>query len=49
MAINGYVQYHGGFLPDILLLTQASIFVWFDDTVIRGPPNNNNREAVREV
>ena len=32
MAINVIVQYSGGFLPDILLLTQAPIFVWFDDT-----------------
>ena len=35
MAINNvFVQYNGGFLPDILLLTQAPIFVWFDGTVI---------------
>ena len=34
MAVNGIVQYNGGFLPDTLLLTQAPIFVWFDDTVI---------------
>ena len=34
MAINVIVQYNGGFLPDILLLTQAPIFVWFDDTII---------------
>ena len=35
MAINVIVQYNGGFLPDILLLTQASIFVlWFDETII---------------
>ena len=33
MAINANVQYNGGFLPDILLLTQAPIFVWFDDTI----------------
>ena len=33
MTINVIVQYNGGFLPDILLLTQASIFVWFDDTI----------------
>ena len=32
--INVTVQYNGGFLPDILLLTQASIFVWFDGTII---------------
>ena len=31
MAINNVsVSYNGGFLPDILLLTQAPIFVWFD-------------------
>ena len=34
MAINVIVQYNGGFLPDVLLLTQASIFVWFDDTTL---------------
>ena len=34
MAINVFVQYNGGFLPDILLLTQAPIFVWFDGTII---------------
>ena len=28
MAINVIVQYNGGFLHDILLLTQAPIFVW---------------------
>ena len=33
MAINVFVQYNGGFLPDILLLTQAPIFVWFDGTI----------------
>ena len=27
MAINVFVQYNGGFLPDILLLTQAPIYV----------------------
>ena len=34
MAIKVIVQYNGGFLPDILLLTQALIFVWFDGTII---------------
>ena len=34
MAINVTVHYNGGFLPDILLLTQAPIFVWFDGTNI---------------
>ena len=34
MAINLVVQYDGRFLPDILLLTQAPIFVWFDGTII---------------
>ena len=35
MKINNViVQYNGGFLPDILLLTQAPIFVWFDGTII---------------
>ena len=33
MATNVIVQYNGGFLPDILLLTQGSIFVWFDGTI----------------
>ena len=28
MAINVIVQYNGGFLSDILLLTQAPIFVY---------------------
>ena len=30
MAINGIVQYTSGFLPDILLFTQAPILVWYD-------------------
>ena len=34
MAINVTVQYNGGFLPDIILLTRAPIFVWFDDTIM---------------
>ena len=35
MAIDVIViQRKGGFLPDILLLTQAPIFVWFDGTII---------------
>ena len=34
MAINVIVQYNDGFLPDILLFTQAPIFVWFDGTSI---------------
>ena len=35
MAINVIVQYNGaGFLSDILLLTQAPIFVWFDGTIV---------------
>ena len=36
MAVNGIVQYtNGGFLPDILLFTQAPILVvWFDGTII---------------
>ena len=34
MASNVIVQYDGGFLPDILMLTQAPIVVWFDDTII---------------
>ena len=34
MAVNVSVQYNGGLLPDILLLTQAAIFVWFNDTII---------------
>ena len=34
MAINVIVQYDGGFLLDILLLTQAPNFVWFDGIAI---------------
>ena len=34
MAINLTVYYNGVFLPDILLLTQASIVVWFDGIFI---------------
>ena len=34
MAINVIVQYNVGFLPDILLLIQAPIFVWLDDTIM---------------
>ena len=37
MVINNKVnvQYNGGFLPDILLLTQAPIIVvWFDGIII---------------
>ena len=34
MVINVIVQHNGGFLPDILLLTQAPIFVWFDGNII---------------
>ena len=34
MATNVIQQYTGGFLPDdILLLTHAPIFVWFDGTI----------------
>ena len=34
MAISVIVQYNDGFPPDILLLTQAPIFEWFDGTCI---------------
>ena len=34
MATNGIVQYTSGFLPYILLFTQAPILVWFDGTII---------------
>ena len=34
MKINVIVQYNGGILPNIILLTQASIFIWFDGTII---------------
>ena len=35
MAINGFVQYTTrGFLPYLLLFTQAPIPVWFDGTII---------------
>ena len=30
MAINLNIQYNGEFLPDILMLTQGLIVVWFD-------------------
>ena len=34
MAINDIVQYTSGFLPYILLFTQAHILVRFDGTII---------------
>ena len=34
MAFNGIVQYTSGFLPYILLFTQAPILIWFDGTII---------------
>ena len=34
MAINGIVRYTSGFLPNILLFTQAPSLVWFDSTII---------------
>ena len=34
MAINDIVQYTSGFLPYILLFTQAPILVWLDGTII---------------
>ena len=34
MAINVIVRHNGGFLPDILLVIQAPIVVWFDDIII---------------
>ena len=34
MAINDSVQYTSGFLPYILLFTQAPILVWLDGTSI---------------
>ena len=34
MAIDEIVQYTSGFLPDILLFTQAPILVWSDGTII---------------
>ena len=34
VAINGIVQYTSGFLPYMLLFTQAPILVWFDGTII---------------
>ena len=33
MTINGIVQYTSGFLPYILLFTEAPILVWFDGTI----------------
>ena len=40
MAVYGIVQYTRGFLPDILLFTQAPILVWFDGTIILFGSNN---------
>ena len=34
MAVNDIVQYTSGFLPYILLFTQAPILVWLDGTII---------------
>ena len=34
MAINVIVQYDGGFLPDISLLTQAPIFVKYSSMAL---------------
>ena len=34
MVIDVIVQCNGGLLPYILLLTQAPVFVWFDDAII---------------
>ena len=34
MAINIRLQYNGELLTDIILLTQAPIVVWLDDTII---------------
>ena len=34
MTVNGIVQYTSGFLPYILLFTQAPTLVWFDGTTI---------------
>ena len=34
MAINDIVQYTSGFIPYILLFTQAPILVWLDGTII---------------
>ena len=34
MVINVSIQYNGGLLPDIILLTQPPTFVWFDGTII---------------
>ena len=34
LVVNVFVQYNDGFLPYILLLTQAPVFVLFDGTTI---------------
>ena len=34
LSLNTYTVYTSGFLPYILLLTQAPILVWFDGTII---------------
>ena len=33
-VINVIVKYNGGFLPDILMLTQVPNVVWLDGTII---------------
>ena len=34
VAINGIAQYTRGFIPYILIFTQAPILLWFDGTII---------------
>ena len=34
MVVDLKVQYNGGFLPDIIPLTQAPIVVWLDGIII---------------
>ena len=34
MAINDIVPYTSGFIPYILLFTEAPVLVWFDGTII---------------
>ena len=46
--IQRVVQYNGGFLLDILLLTQAPIFVWFGGT-IRHVIRNVLIEVTRDI
>ena len=49
MAINVIVPYNGGFLPDILLLNQVPIVVWFDGIIIVYVRGSLPREVAQAV